>query len=41
MIGILTKVFYTSGPNLVILAGIGYVLSDGQNQNGVNLDFEV
>ena len=29
-IGILTKVFYTYGPNLVILAWLGDVLSRGQ-----------
>ena len=29
-IGILTKVFYTYGPNLVILAWKGYELSRGQ-----------
>ena len=37
MIGILTKVFCTSGPNLVILAWIGDELSPGQAQNWVNL----
>ena len=41
MIGILTKVFCTSGPNLVILAWTGDELSPGQAQNGVNFDFEV
>ena len=39
-IGILTKVFCTSGPNLVVLAWTGYELSCGQAQNGVNFDFE-
>ena len=39
--GILTKVFCTSGPTLVILAGIGDELWCGQSQNGVNLDFWV
>ena len=38
---ILTKVFCTSGPNLVILAWTGDELSHGQAQNGVNFDFEV
>ena len=37
----LTKVFCTSGPNLVILAWTGDELSHGQAQNGVNFDFEV
>ena len=41
IIGILTKVFCTSGPNLVILAWTGDELSRGQAQNGVNFDFEV
>ena len=41
IIGMLTKVFYTSGPNLVILAWTGDELSCGQSQNGVNFDFEV
>ena len=40
-IGILTKVFCTSGPNLVVLAWTGDELSHGQAQNGVNFDFEV
>ena len=40
-IGILTKVFCTSGPNLVVLAQTGDELSHGQAQNGVNFDFEV
>ena len=38
---ILTKVFSTSGPNLVALAWTGYELSRGQAQNWVNFDFEV
>ena len=38
---ILTKVFSTSGPNLVALAWMGDELSRGQAQNGVNFDFEV
>ena len=41
IIGILTKIFWTSGPNLVILAWTGDELSRGQAQNGVNFDFEV
>ena len=40
-IGILTRVFCTSGPNLVVLAWTGDELSHGQAQNGVNFDFEV
>ena len=40
-IGILTKVFSTSGPNLVALAWTGDELSQGLAQNGVNFDFEV
>ena len=40
-IGILTKVFCTSGPNSVVLARTGDELSHGQAQNGVNFDFEV
>ena len=39
-IGILTKVFCTSGPNLVVLAWMGDELSLGQAQNEVNFDFE-
>ena len=39
-IGILTKVFCTSGRNLVVLAWTGDELSLGQAQNGVNFDFE-
>ena len=38
---ILTKVFSTSGPNLVALAWTGDEFSRGQAQNGVNFDFEV
>ena len=37
---ILIKVFCSSGPYLVILAGTGDELSCGQAQNGVNFDFE-
>ena len=40
-IGILTKVFCTSGPNLVVLAWTGDELSHRQAQNGVNFDSEV
>ena len=40
-IGILTKVFCTSGPNLVVLARTGDELLHRQAQNGVNFDFEV
>ena len=40
-VGILTKVFCTSGPNFVVLAWSGDELSLGQAQNGVNFDFEV
>ena len=39
--GILTKVFSTSGPNLVALAWMGDALSREQAQNWVNFDFEV
>ena len=39
--GILTKVFSTSGPNLVPLAWTGEELLCEQAQNGVNFDFEV
>ena len=39
-IGILIKVFCTSGPNLVVLAWTGDELSHGQAQNGANFDFE-
>ena len=38
-IGILTKVFCTSGPNLVVLAWMGDELSREQAQNGVNFDW--
>ena len=41
IIGILTKVVCTFGPNLVILAWTGDELSPGRAQNGVNFDFEV
>ena len=41
LIGILTHVFYTFGPNLVILAWTGDELSCRQAQNGVSFDFEV
>ena len=40
-IGILTKVFCTSGPNFVVLAWTGDELSHRQAQNAVNFDFEV
>ena len=40
-IGILTKVFSTSAPNLVARAWTGDELSCGQAQSGVNFDFEV
>ena len=40
-IGILTQVFCTFGPNLVILAWTGNELSCRQAQNGVTFDFEV
>ena len=39
--GILTKVFSTSGPNLVALAWTSDESSRRQAQNGVNFDFEV
>ena len=39
-IGILTKVFWTSGPNSVVLAWTDDELLRGQAQNGVNFDFE-
>ena len=39
-IGILTKVFCTSGLNLEVLAWTGDELRHGQAQNGVNCDFE-
>ena len=41
LIRILTQVFCTFGPNLVILAWTGHELSCRQAQNGVTLDFEV
>ena len=40
-IGILTKAFCTSGPNLVFLAQTGDELSHGKAQNRVNFEFEV
>ena len=40
-IGILTNVFCTSGPNLVILGWMGDELWCGQAQNGVNFDFDL
>ena len=40
-IGILTNVFCTSGPNLVILAWMGDELWCGQAQNGVNFDSDL
>ena len=40
-IGTLTKVFCTSGPNLVVLAWMGGELSRGQAQNKASFDFEV
>ena len=40
-IGILTKVFCTSGPNLLVLAWTGDQLSRGQAKNRVNCDFGV
>ena len=39
MMAILTKVFYTSGPNLVILAWTVDELWCGQAQNGLNFYF--
>ena len=41
LIGILTQVFCTFGPNLVILAWTGDEWSCRQAQNGVTFDFEV
>ena len=38
--GILTKVFWTSGPNSAVLAWTDDELSPRQAQNGVNFDFE-
>ena len=40
-IGNLTKVFCTSGPNLVVLASKGDELPQEQAQNGIDFDFEV
>ena len=40
-IGILTKLFYNSGRNLVVRALTGDELARGQAQNGVSFDFEV
>ena len=40
-IGILTNVFCTSGPNLMILAWMGDELWCRQAQNGVNFNFWV
>ena len=40
-IEILTKVFSTSGPNLVFLAWMGNELLRGQAQNGVNFYYKV
>ena len=39
IVGILTNVFFTSGPYLVILVWMGDELWCGQAQNGVNFDF--
>ena len=39
-IGILTKLFWTSGPNLVVLAWAGDELLHRHAQNGVNFDLE-
>ena len=41
LIGILTQVFCTFGPNLVILAWTGDELSYRQAQNGITFDYEV
>ena len=41
LIEILTQVFCTFGPNLVVLAGTGEELSCRQAQNWVTFDFEV
>ena len=41
MIGMLTKVFCTSDPNLVILPWRDDELSHRQAQNGINFDFEI
>ena len=40
IIGILIKVFCTSGSNLLVLAWTGDELLHGQTNNGVNFDFE-
>ena len=39
-IGMLSKVFCTSGPNLVVLAWTGDELSRIKTQNGVNFEFK-
>ena len=39
-INTITKVFWTSGANSVVLAWTNDELSGGQAQNGVNFDFE-
>ena len=39
--GILTKLSYNFGPNLVVLAWTDDELSPGKAQHGVNVDFEV
>ena len=41
MMVFITKLFCTSGPNLVVLAWMGDELLCGQAQHGVNFDFEV
>ena len=41
LIGILTQVFCTFGPNLVTLAWTGDELSRPEAQNGVTFDFEI
>ena len=40
IIGILTEIFCTFGPDLVILAWTGDEISRGQAQNGVSFDFK-
>ena len=40
-VGILTKVFCTSGPNFVVLTLAGDELSRGQAQNGVHFDLKL
>ena len=40
-IGTFTKLFHTSGPNLVILAWMGHELWSGQAQNEGNSDFKL